>query len=133
MTEESLELEPDWKYEQVTENVQLRWRWISDEKGPMVEFDIPGLAAQIQSATANSWQAKMVNDLSRCPHGRTYGDTCDGWTGPGPFDGGCYGGFSAGNPKLPIGQVFAVGISAMNKWVMPAREDKNNPEAWKLA
>lgn len=36
-------------------------------------------------------------DLDRCPHGRHVGDACAGW-GPGPFDGGCEGGYSLGNP-----------------------------------
>jgi hypothetical protein len=119
--------EPVWTYVQITDNVQLRYR--EDEEG--FEIDTEQLALQIQSAVNSSWQAGLVRDLPRCPHGRIDGDTCSGWTGPGPFDGGCYGGVSAGNPKLPVGQSFAVGLSAMTRWVMPPREQRDDPEAWK--
>lgn len=127
--------EPDndgWKYTQVTPTVQLRWRWVEDDnQTTTIEIDVDGLAAHINSAIDNSWQAKLVRDLPRCPHGRIDGDTCGGWTGPGPFDGGCYGGVSAGNPKLPVGQVFAYGLSAQNNWVMPTRNDRSSAEAWR--
>jgi hypothetical protein len=78
----------------------------------------------------NSWQAKLVRDLDRCPHGRHEGDTCGGWSGPGPFDGGCFGGISPGNPKLPTGQVFAYGLSAAVNWTMPVRDRRFDPAAW---
>lgn len=38
------------------------------------------------------------SDLNRCPHGRHEGEVCAGWEGPGLYDGGCYGGYSLGNP-----------------------------------
>lgn len=126
------EPDDDWKYTDVgVGNVQLKWRWVQDDTHTTtVEFDMPALAAHINSAIASSWQAKLVGDIPRCPHGRIDGDTCSGWRGPGPFDGGCYGGYSAGNPKLPAGQVIAVGISAQMRWVLPPREDRSDPAAW---
>jgi len=42
----------------------------------------------------------LLRSLDRCPHGRHWGDTCLGWSGPGAFDGGCLGGISLGNPYL---------------------------------
>ena len=126
--------EPDndgWKYIEVTPTVQLRWRWVEDDTHTTtIEIDVDGLAGQINSAIATSWQAKLVSDLPRCPHGRIDGDTCSGWAGPRPFDGGCYGGYSVGNPRLPVGQVFAVGLSAQRKWIMPPREQRSDPAAW---
>lgn len=90
------------------------------------------VGAKIQAAVGGSWQAKLVRDLPRCPHGRIDGDTCGGWRGPGPFDGGCYGGVSAGNPNFPVGRVFAWGLSAIENYAMPMRADRNDPEAWKI-
>jgi hypothetical protein len=40
----------------------------------------------------------IIADLDRCPHGRHRGDACAGHKGPGLFQGGCYGGYSLGNP-----------------------------------
>lgn len=95
------------------------------------EIDWEDLADSLQRAIGNSWQAKLVRDLARCPHGRIDGDTCSGWTGPGPFDGGCYGGISTGNPRIPVGQVFAWSLSASPKYVMPIRDRRTDPAAWK--
>lgn len=117
----------DWTTWQILPNVQVRTRIAEDGK---MELDVNQAALQVQSAIASSWQAKLVGDIPRCPHGRIDGDTCSGWNGPGPFDGGCYGGYSAGNPKLPVGQVIAVGISAQLQWVLPPREERSDPAAW---
>lgn len=116
---------PTWEYiETGYPNVQLKR---DTQTG---DIDLEALAGQIASAVGNSWQARLVRDLPRCPHGRIDGDTCAGWAGPRPFDGGCYGGVSVGNPKLPVGQVFAYGLSGMTNWVMPPREQRDDPAAW---
>lgn len=78
----------------------------------------------------SKWK-KMVLDLDRCPHGRHEGDVCAGWRGPGRFDGGCRGGWSLGNPALETGQIMGTGLSGSHIYAHPAREQRNNIEAWR--
>lgn len=85
----------------------------------------------LEVSTANLWQVKLVSDLDRCPHGRHEGDTCGGWSGPGIYDGGCYGGISAGGPKRPTGAIVAYALDGRANWIMPARADRSKPEAWR--
>lgn len=91
------------------------------------EIDLDLLSGSIN----NLWQAKLVSDLDRCPHGRHEGDTCGGWTGPGVYDGGCYGGMSAGGPRRPTGAIVAFALDGRDNWQMPARADRGNGSAWK--
>jgi hypothetical protein len=85
----------------------------------------------LDSSVSNTWQGIMVEDLDRCPHGRHEGDPCDGWTGPGMFDGGCYGGTSAGFPKRTTGHVVAYGLVKERDWVMPLRQNRHDPQSWR--
>jgi hypothetical protein len=89
------------------------------------------LEIDVRSKVEGSWQAKLVANLDRCPHGRHEGDTCAGWTGPGPFDGGCYGGWSTGNPNFRPGITFAWGISGTPKYSIPVeRNERSEGKSW---
>lgn len=66
--------------------------------------------------------AALVADLDRCQHGRHQGDPC------GPAD-ACTGS-STGNPHLRPGQVIGYGLRR-DHIVMPRREDKHDPAAWR--
>lgn len=63
--------------------------------------------------------AALAADLDRCQHGRHQGDAC-----------GSCGGTSHGNPNLKTGQVIGYGLGG-DHIVMPAREDKHDPAAWR--
>lgn len=65
---------------------------------------------------------KILTDLDRCQHGRHQGDAC------GPAD-ACTG-TSAGNPHLRPGQVIGYSLRG-DHIVMPDREHKHDPAAWR--
>ncbi|WP_309049063.1 hypothetical protein [Streptomyces sp.] len=65
---------------------------------------------------------KILTDLDRCQHGRHQGDPC------GPAD-DCDG-TSAGNPHLRPGDVIGYGVRG-DRIVMPERDDKHDPAAWR--
>ena len=65
---------------------------------------------------------KVLTDLDRCQHGRHEGDAC------GPAD-ACTG-TSAGNPHLRPGAVIGYGLRG-DRIVMPDREHKHDPAAWR--
>lgn len=65
---------------------------------------------------------KLIADLDRCQHGRHQGDPC------GPAD-ACTG-TSAGNPHLRPGAVIGYGLRG-DHIVMPDREHKHDPKAWR--
>jgi hypothetical protein len=64
------------------------------------------------------WTA-LAADLDRCPHGRHQGDDC-----------GSCGGRSRGNPVLHPGMVIGYGLRG-EEIVMPTRENKHDPAAWR--
>jgi hypothetical protein len=64
----------------------------------------------------------VLLDLDRCQHGRHQGDAC------GPAD-ACTG-TSAGNPHLRPGAVIGYGLRG-DPIVMPDRDDKHDPKAWR--
>lgn len=68
------------------------------------------------------WALRLVGilaDLDRCPHGRHEGDAC-----------GSCGGLSTGNPHLGPGRTLGYGVYGTSI-VLPARDDKTNPAAWR--
>ena len=67
--------------------------------------------------------AAILTDLDRCQHGRHQGDPC------GPAD-DCNG-TSAGNPHLRPGAVIGYDLRA-EPIVMPDRDHKHDPAAWRL-
>lgn len=69
------------------------------------------------------WHALIV-DLDRCQHGRHQGDAC------GPAD-ACTT-WSAGNPHMRSGSVIGYGMRR-DHIVMPDRDDKHDPTAWRQA
>lgn len=73
----------------------------------------------------------LVSDLDRCPHGRHEGDTCSGWRGPGPYDGGCFRGVSQGNPLLPPGTIIGTNLSRGFMIRVPFdRNDRHDARGW---
>ncbi|MGW0837500.1 hypothetical protein [Streptomyces prunicolor] len=66
---------------------------------------------------------KTLTDLDRCQHGRHHGDPC------GPAD-DCNG-TSAGNPHLRPGAIIGYDLRA-EPIVMPDREHKHDPKAWRV-
>jgi hypothetical protein len=73
---------------------------------------------------------QLLSDLNRCPHGRHRGDACAGWRGPGPYDGGCAGGRSLGNPQIEPGQHIGYSIYG-HRIVAPLdQESWGDAEAW---
>lgn len=67
--------------------------------------------------------AALAADLDRCQHGRHQGDPC------GPAD-ACTG-TSAGNPHLRPGQTIGYGLRG-DRIVMPDRDHKHDPAAWRV-
>jgi hypothetical protein len=65
----------------------------------------------------------VLADLDRCQHGRHQGDAC------GPAD-ACTGS-SAGNPHLRPGQVIGYSLRGA-PIVMPDRDHKHDPTAWRV-
>ncbi|MFH9072710.1 hypothetical protein [Streptomyces alboflavus] len=63
---------------------------------------------------------KVLTDLDRCMHGRHQGDEC-----------GSCGGPSKGNHHLKPGTVIGYGIHG-DQIVMPDREHKHDPAAWRV-
>jgi hypothetical protein len=63
----------------------------------------------------------LVADLDRCMHGRHEGDNC----------GSCPEGVSLGNPHMPVGQVIGYGLRG-GPIVMPDRDHKHDPTAWRV-
>lgn len=115
-----------WMYWQLKNNVQIRARLTDLAE---IEIDLPNTEGQIASAIASSWQARMVQDLDRCPHGRHEGDPCAGWIGPGMFTGGCYGGVSAGNPDLQTLKVLGYTIRG-SAYIVPPPGRRGDADAW---
>jgi hypothetical protein len=76
----------------------------------------------LDSRSADGTWAALVADLDRCQHGRHQGDPC------GPAD-ACMG-TSAGNPHLRPGAVIGYGLRG-DRIVMPDREHKHDPAAWR--
>ena len=73
----------------------------------------------------------ILSDLDRCPHGRHVGDVCSGWRGPGPYDGGCQGSVSLGNPLLLPGAIIGTSIHQAFVIRVPLdRNDRHNAKAW---
>jgi hypothetical protein len=64
--------------------------------------------------------AALAADLDRCMHGRHEGDDC-----------GSCGGRSSGNPHLAPGSVIGYGLRD-DFIVMPGREHKHDPAAWRV-
>lgn len=62
----------------------------------------------------------ILADLDRCVHGRHIGDPC----------GGSCGTVSQGNPHMRTGDVIGYDIRG-NEIVMPDRNGKHKPEAWR--
>lgn len=62
---------------------------------------------------------KILTDLDRCQHGRHHGDECNGCGGP-----------SKGNPHLRTGAAIGYGLRG-DPIVMPDRDDKHDPKAWR--
>lgn len=79
--------------------------------------------------------AAVLADLDRCPHGRHQGDACAGWRGPGPYDGGCQGGRSLGNPYLIPGALIGYGIGGEEDPIVVPAEDTDRMDAaqWRPA
>ncbi|HWM95534.1 MAG TPA: hypothetical protein VNO54_00615 [Streptosporangiaceae bacterium] len=77
-------------------------------------------APTLDSRSSDGPWAALVADLDRCEHGRHQGDACDSC---GPW--------SHGNPHLRPGSVIGFGLRG-DAIVMPAREFKHNPTAWRL-
>ncbi|MGW8679598.1 hypothetical protein ACWGNN_00765 [Streptomyces sp. NPDC055817] len=63
--------------------------------------------------------AALVANLDRCEHGRHQGDDC-----------GSCGGVSRGNPHMIPGSVIGYGLRG-DKIVMPDRDHKHDPAAWR--
>lgn len=76
----------------------------------------------LDSQSSDGMWAALVSDFDRCQHGRHQGDAC------GPAD-ACTG-TSTGNPHLPPGTVIGYGLRG-NHIVMPDREHKHDPAAWR--
>lgn len=65
--------------------------------------------------------AAMVSDLDRSEHGRHEGDV----------ESGAVDGVSQGNPNLPTGAVLGYSLDGTYEYVMPPRDKRWEPEAWK--
>lgn len=87
----------------------------------LARTDQPNLSTLDGRSSDGTWAA-LVADLDRCQHGRHQGDPC------GP-DGACTG-TSAGNPHLRPGQTIGYGLRG-ERIVMPDREHKHDPAAWR--
>lgn len=96
--------------------------------------DVSALTARIQTlqqeALGTDQIRKFLADLDRCPHGRHKGDTCAGWYGPGPRDGGCQGGVSQGNPHMAPGAIIGYGLGADPIRVPADRQLKHDANNW---
>lgn len=68
----------------------------------------------------DSQLAAVLADLDRCQHGRHEGDDC----------GDTCGYQSKGNPHIRTGAVIGYGLRG-DQIVMPARDDKHDPKAWR--
>jgi hypothetical protein len=77
-------------------------------------------APTLDSQSSDGPWAALAADLDRCQHGRHQGDAC-----------GSCGPWSHGNPHIKPGAVIGYGIRG-DQIVMPAREFKHNPTAWRL-
>ncbi|MDX3759307.1 hypothetical protein [Streptomyces sp. AK02-04a] len=77
-------------------------------------------APTLDSQSSDGPWATLLADLDRCEHGRHQGDAC-----------GSCGPWSHGNPHLKPGSVIGYGLRG-DAIVMPAREFKHNPTAWRL-
>lgn len=83
---------------------------------PMVE--IPEWQWEIAQREARL--GRLLMELDRCPHGRHQDDQCYG----------CPDGISAGNPHMRAGEIIGYNHSG-GVIVMPGRDEKHDPEAWK--
>jgi hypothetical protein len=79
--------------------------------------------AMLPPAREASAFIEILRDLDRCQHGRHHGDPC------GPA-GACTG-TSAGNPHLRPGVVIGYGLRG-DHIVMPDRDHKHDPAAWRV-
>lgn len=84
----------------------------------------PVIVPTLDHRSAEGSWAALVADLDRCQHGRHQGDAC------GPAD-ACTG-TSAGNPHLRPGTVIGYGLRG-DRIIMPLRDDKHDPAAWRTA
>lgn len=75
----------------------------------------------LDSRTPDGPWAALVADLDRCMHGRHQDDAC-----------GSCGGTSKGNHHLRTGTVIGYGLYG-DHIVMPDREEKHDPAAWRQA
>lgn len=83
----------------------------------------PADGTMARSLTDTQDLVKILTDLDRCQHGRHHGDPC------GPA-GDCDG-TSAGNPHLRPGQAIGYGLRG-DHIVMPDRDHKHDPAAWRV-
>jgi hypothetical protein len=72
-----------------------------------------------EQAQRDAALAAVLADLDRCAHGRHEGDVCGDCGGP-----------SKGNDHLPRGTVIGYDIGG-RPVVMPDREHKHDPQAWR--
>lgn len=79
----------------------------------------PDAPTRDSRSSDGAWAA-LVADLDRCEHGRHQGDDC----------GGSCGYRSKGNPHLPTGALLGYGLRG-DRIVMPSRENKHDPAAWR--
>lgn len=76
-------------------------------------------APTLDSQSSDGVWAALVADLDRCQHGRHVGDPC-----------GSCGTNSHGNPHMVVGDIVGYGIYG-HPIVMPDREHKHDPAAWR--
>lgn len=82
--------------------------------------DQPNLPTLDHTSSDGPWAA-LAADLDRCRHYRHEGDVC----------GSCDPGVSLGNPHLRPGQTIGYGLRG-DRIVMPDREHKHDPAAWRV-
>lgn len=86
-----------------------------------IEYLPDGERYEEEARWLRPWAA-MVSDLDRSAHGRHEGDVQSG----SPT------GRSEGNPHLPVGTVLGYSLDGTWTYIVPPRENRYDPDAWKV-